>query len=223
MRTVNSSSGDVSKPAAALAIACSILAVALLATLHVLSPEFSPAWRMISEYGNGHYEWVLSLMFIAWGVSALALAYAIRSQSTGTVGRLGLGFLVASGIGDIGGGVFDINHDPGHSLAGVLGIIGLPVAAMLISVALSRKQQWATAKRLLLLAAHSTWVTTVLLGVTFVVMVVTFLHAQGSLPTQVPKSIPPGVIALVGWTNRLLMLSYCSWVVTVAWQGIRLR
>ena len=60
-----------SLPAAVLAIVAAGLAVALLATLHVLSPEFSPAWRMISEYGNGHYEWVLSLMFVAWGVSAL--------------------------------------------------------------------------------------------------------------------------------------------------------
>jgi hypothetical membrane protein len=223
MRTMNNPSGDVSVPAAVLAIAGSVLAVGLLATLHVLSPEFSPAWRMISEYGNGHYEWALSLMFVTWGLSTLALAFAIRSQLTGTVGTLGLALLVAAGIGEIGGGVFDINNEPGHSLGGALGIIGLPVAAILISLALSRTKRWSAAKKSVLWTAHSTWATTVLLGVSFVVMMVTFIHAQGSLPTQVPKSIPPGVIALVGWVNRLLVLTYCLWVSAVAWQGIRLR
>jgi len=32
--------------------------------LHVLSPEFSPSRRVISEYALGHYPWVLSLMFL---------------------------------------------------------------------------------------------------------------------------------------------------------------
>src|SRR5262249_61426679 len=118
---------------------------------------------------------------------------------------------------------FDINHDPGHSIAGALGIVGLAVAAILVSVALGRTEQWSAAKRILLGTAHSTWMSTVLLGVTFVVMVVSFMQVQGSLPTHVPQSVPPGVIALVGWANRLLMLTYCAWVVTVASTGIRLK
>ena len=131
--------------------------------------------------------------------------------------------LVVAGIGDVGGGVFDINHDPGHSIAGALGIVGLPVAAILVSVALARTDQWSAARRILLGTAHATWMSTVLLGVTFVVMVVSFMQVEGSLPTQVPQSVPPGVIALVGWANRLLMLTYCAWVVTVACTGIRLK
>lgn len=216
-------SRGVSVPAAVIAAVSAGLAVASLASLHVLSPEFSPAWRMISEYGNGHYEWVLSLMFVFWGLSALALAFAIRSQATGTLGRLGLALLVIAGIGDVGGGMFDINHDPGHSIAGALGIIGLPAAAILISIALGRDERWASAKKLLLRTAHFTWVSTVLLGMTFVLMVVTFMQFQGGLPTQVPQSMPRGVIAFVGWANRLMVLAYCAWVITVAWQGIRLQ
>lgn len=215
-------SSDVSVPAAVLAIAAAVLAVAALVSLHVLSPEFSPAWRMISEYGNGHFEWILSLMFVAWGASGLALAFAIRSQVTGAVGRLGLALLVVAGIGDIGGGVFDINHDPGHSIAGALGIVGLPAAAILVTLALGRTERWSASRRLLLGTAHSTWVSTVLLGVTFVVMVISFIQVEGSLPTQVPQSIPPGVVAVVGWANRLLVLTYCVWVATVAWTGLRL-
>jgi hypothetical membrane protein len=216
-------SKDVSLPAAVIAIVSASLAIVALATLHVVSPEFSPAWRMISEYGNGHYEWILSLMFAFWGLSALALAYAIRSQARGAVGRTGLALLVVAGVGDIGGGVFDINHDPGHSIAGALGIVGLPAAAVLVSIALGRNEQWAAAKRLVVLTAHLTWVSLVLLGITFVLMVVTFMQVQGSLPTEVPRSIPAGVVALVGWTNRLLMLAYSAWVIVVAWQAIKIR
>ena len=55
---------------ALLAIAAAAVALLLLASLHVLSPEFDPAFRMVSEYALGHYGWVLSLMFLAWGISA---------------------------------------------------------------------------------------------------------------------------------------------------------
>src|SRR6185503_17668375 len=33
---------------------------------------------------------------------------------------------------------------------------------------------------------------------------------------------PDGVIAWVGWTNRFLIVAYCVWVITVAWQAIKL-
>ena len=214
---------QISVAGAAVAIALSVLALVCLTTLHALSPEFSPAWRMVSEYGNGSYEWVLSLMFVAWGLGSLALAFAIRADAGGKLGKVGLGLLVVAGLGEIGGGVFDINHDPGHSVAGALGIVGLPVAAVLISVALGRNQRWSGAKRLVLWTAHFTWISLVLLALTFAVMVITFVQVQGTLPTEVPSAIPPGVVALVGWTNRLLVLTYCAWVIVVAWQAIKIR
>ena len=55
----------VSAPAARLAIGAAAAALMLLACLHVLSPEFDPAWRMMSEYANGRHAWLLSLMFAA--------------------------------------------------------------------------------------------------------------------------------------------------------------
>lgn len=69
----------VSVLAGYVAIAATAAAFLLLLSLHVASPEFSPAWRMVSEYANGQYNWVLSLMFVAYGVGSLALAFAIRS------------------------------------------------------------------------------------------------------------------------------------------------
>ena len=49
--------------------------------------------------------------------------------------------------------VFDINHDPGHSLAGLLGVGGFPIAALLLSVSLGHNQAWQTVKKPLLWVA----------------------------------------------------------------------
>ncbi|MDQ6877228.1 MAG: hypothetical protein M3082_05930 [Candidatus Dormibacteraeota bacterium] len=49
----SSAATKISLPAAILAIAGASAALLLLASLHVLSPEFSPSWRMVSEYANG--------------------------------------------------------------------------------------------------------------------------------------------------------------------------
>src|SRR5438445_6201117 len=98
--------------AARLAIAASIAAFVLLLSLHVLSPEFSPAWRMISEYANGQYGWVLSLMFIAYGASSLTLAVAIGMCAKIRRGRFypGLAVLVLSGIAQASAAQFDLNQ-----------------------------------------------------------------------------------------------------------------
>ena len=102
---------------------------------------------MVSEYANGGYGWVLSLMFASWAVSSWALAFAIWPQVGTRAGKIGLFFLIAAGIGEAMASVFDINH-PLHGLAGMMGIGSLPIAAMLISVSIRSIQAWAAAKDL---------------------------------------------------------------------------
>src|SRR6266498_794552 len=109
----------------------------LLATLHILSPEFDPSWRMVSEYALGSYSWLLSLMFLAWGLSSWVLAFALWSQLQTRAAKIGLIFLVLAGLGEAMASIFDIRH-PLHSTAGLIGIPCLPIAAMLISMSLSR-------------------------------------------------------------------------------------
>ena len=123
---------------ARLSIGAAVTVLLLLASLHVLSPEFDPSFRMVSEYALGHYGWVLSLMFLAWGMSSWALAVAIWSQVKTKAGKVGLWFLVIAGLGEAMASVFDVTHDIGHSIAGVLGIGGFPIAALLLSVSLGR-------------------------------------------------------------------------------------
>jgi hypothetical protein len=206
------------------AIAASAVVLLLLAGLHVLSPEFDPAWRMVSEYANGQYAWVLSVLFVSWGISSWALAYALWPQVQTTGGRISLWFLVAAGIGEAMAAVFDINHSL-HGLSAMIGIPSLPIAAMLISVSLVRASEWASGKKALLWTANLTWVSILLMGIAFAVMMATYAQAGGdvSASAEVVTTLPEGVIALVGWANRFLIVVYCSWVMTVAWQAIKLN
>ncbi|HLZ25560.1 MAG TPA: DUF998 domain-containing protein [Ktedonobacterales bacterium] len=209
--------------AAWAALVASGAALALLLSLHVLSPEYSPAWRMISEYADGRYSWVLSLMFIAYGVSSLALAVAIRSHLRMRRDHIGLALLVASGIAQASAAEFDLNQAVLHELAGVAGILCLPLAAILISPSLAATEHSDCPNRLILFAANLTWMSVVLWIASFVLMVATFLHALGGLPATPPAELPAGVIAVVGWTNRMMVLSAWCWVAIVAWRVVILR
>src|ERR1700733_9703438 len=139
----------IPRPAALMAMAASALTVLLLAALHVMSPEFDPSRRVVSEYANGRYGWVLSLMFAFWALSSWALAVTLWSQVSGIGGKIALGFLIAAGVGEAMASVFDINH-PFHGLAGMIGVLSLPIAAMLISVRLGQTRTWCAAKNVLL-------------------------------------------------------------------------
>jgi hypothetical protein len=214
---------EISLPAERLAIAAATSVLLLLASLHILSPEFDPSWRMVSEYANGQYGWVLSLMFVFWAVSSWALAIAIWSQVKTTAAKIGLGFLIAAGIGEAMASVFDINH-PLHGLAALIGIGSLPIAALLISVSLGRTQAWSVAKKALLWTANLTWISVLLMAATFAILMVTYTQAGGDMTAGVEVTVlPAGVIAVVGWANRLLIVVYCVWVMTVAWQAARVR
>lgn len=212
----------VSRLSSLVAIALGAGALLLLAGLHALSPEFDPAWRMVSEYANGHYGGVLSLMFAAWAVSSWALAVAIWSEATTARFRIGVAMLVVAGAGEALAAVFDINHDVMHAVAGALGILGLPVAALLISTNLGRIEPWRPVRRPMLWTAHLTWVSVVMLAVTFVLLAATFSQVPGGPPATPPKVLPHGVIGVLGWANRLLVVLYNAWVVMVAWRAFQL-
>src|SRR3989440_7301020 len=208
---------------ALLAMVAATATLLLLAGLHVLSPEFNPSFRMVSEYALGHYGWVLSLMFLAWGMSSWALVIAIWSQVKTTAGKVGLWFLVIAGLGEAMASVFDVTHDPGHSIAGVLGIGGFPIAAVLLSVSLRRLHAWRDAKKPLLWIANLSWISVVMLGATLVLMTVQFAQVTGGhLPQHAPAQLPAGVLGLDGWADRLIVLSNCLWVFVAAWQTMKL-
>ncbi|MBI5950557.1 MAG: DUF998 domain-containing protein [Chloroflexi bacterium] len=215
---------QISSTSSVLAIGLSVAVLALLAILHILSPEFNPAWRMVSEYANGKYSMILSAMFFLWGATSWVLAYTLWPHVQTTAGKIGLVFLILAGVGEAMAAVFDINHKL-HSVSAMIGIPSLAIAAMLISITLVRTEPWSMVKNPLLWTANLTWVSILLMGIAFAVMMATYAQAGGdvSASAEVVTTLPEGVIALVGWANRFLIVVYCSWVMTVAWQAIKLN
>ena len=219
-----SNTSHIVEPAAWLAILATGAAILLLAALHVLSPEFSPSWRVISEYAFGRYGWVLSLMFLSSGIGTWALAAAIWPQVHSRAGRAGSWFLIVSGTGAAMASVFDVTHEIGHGIAGLLGVVGFPIGALLLSVNLGRQETWRPARRALLWIANLNWISIVLLVATLAIMTMQMARLNGGhLPQHAPKSLPPGVLALDGWADRLIVLTSWAWVLVAARHAIHVR
>jgi hypothetical protein len=194
--------------AARIALVASAASLGFLGVLHVLSPEFDPSWRMVSEYALGTYGWVLSLMFLTWALTCVALVFAIKSQIKTIGGKLGLGFLLISALGMAMAAFFDVNHNL-HGLAAMIGIPSLPIAAVLASVSLGRNPAWTSARRSLLWAASLTWIGLILMNVA---IFTGFTPTGEALPT-----------AWFGWANRLLILAYDVWLMAVAWRALQMQ
>jgi len=219
-----SSASQIRERAAWLAFLLTGATILLLAALHVLSPEFSPSWRVISEYAFGRYPWVLSLMFLCMGTSSWALAAAIWSEVHAIGGKAGLWLLLIAGLGGAMASYFDITHEIGHAIAGFLGVIGFPIAALLLSAALGRNENWRAARARLLWLANLSWISVVLLVATLAIMTMQMSRLNGGhLPQHAPKAMPPGVLALDGWADRLIVLCNCAWVLVAAWQAMQVR
>ncbi|HLG70921.1 MAG TPA: DUF998 domain-containing protein [Chloroflexota bacterium] len=208
-------------PAARLSVGLAAATLALLGGLHVLSPEFDPSWRMVSEYALGHHAFVLSLVFTVWGLSTWALAAAIWRQVDTRAGRVGLWLLVIAGVGEAMAAVFDITHDVGHTVAGLLGMTGLPIGAVLISLSLNHKAGWA-GRRPRMATAYLTCLSVPLLIATTVLMAVQFARINGGvLPDHAPAILPAGVLGLDGWADRFLVVSYCLWQIITSLYALK--
>lgn len=195
------------KIAAIRAVATVSISLLALAALHVLSPEFDPAWRMVSEYANGRHGWVLALFFAAWGASSLALVAALRDQVKMCSGKVGLVLLTIAAI-------FDINH-PLHDLVGNVAIPAFTIAA----VSLKKNPSWKSSIKPLSRLAHACWISVVLLIVSFIALIVTYVASDAPVSEgAATTTIPDGVIALVGWTNRLLVVVFAGWTGFAAWR-----
>ena len=166
-------------------------------------------------------------MFASWALSTWALAVAIWSQLDALGGRIALALLIAAGVGEGMASVFDINH-PLHNLAGIIGVLSLPIAAVLTSLGLGRTQTWSGARKALLWTANLTWISLVLMLVSLTALVATSTRAASLIPADGQPLPPrlelrPGVIAVVGYANRFLIVAYCVWVMVVAGHALYLR
>lgn len=204
MQRVNSApaASTGTAPLARMAFTSGAATLFLLGALHVLSPEFKPATRMVSEYALGKFSWVLALMFLAWALSSAALVFALRLHVHTRGGKIGLGLLLLASLGMALAAVFDVRQGL-HSLATLLGNPPFVLAALLISHSLGQNPAWHPAWRSLRVASQLPWVS---LLVMLTAVFVGFSQTGGQSGSEM----------WIGWPNRLLVLAYCTWLVTTA-------
>lgn len=212
---------DWAAPAGQLAIAATALSAVSLLLLHPLSPDFDPSWRMVSEYANGRYSWLLAVVFSAWSISSFALLVALWPLPATTAGRFGLFFLALAGVGQAMGALFDINH-PLHGPAAMIGIPSLCIAAVLITPAVARTG----AGVLPLWTAHLPWISFALmlgtLGLFFSNLRTAGVDMAGR--TTPLAALPEGVVGgYAGWANRLLFVSSYVWTALASCAVLKAR
>ncbi|MGC4068400.1 MAG: DUF998 domain-containing protein [Polyangiaceae bacterium] len=179
--------------------------------MHVVSSELDPSWHMVSEYAYGQYGLLLRVFFVCWGLGAIAASLAMFPLTIRWWHKLGVALVFISGVGAIGGGLFDVRHAL-HGLAFALGVPTLPIGALLLSGLLASHLPAARVK--LRIAAHATWVSVVLMAASMALFVASLKAAGAFHPEsgQVLTTLPPGVSSVSGYANRLLVIAYLAWI-----------
>jgi Protein of unknown function (DUF998) len=206
-------------PFARFAFAAAVAFLAFLAAVHIAKPDLDPAWQPISAFALGDHGWLMSMAFLTWGASAIALAVALAAHARTLVGRIGVGFLVLGGCGPILAAIFPM--DPlttppdAMTTSGVLHVIGatlgdgIPIGAALLTWSLVRNNpEWAAARVPLIATLVVTWIAWI--AVTAGTMVL-LPQAGGQLGPDVP----------LGFHNRFLIVAYAAWIMTAAQVAIR--
>ena len=196
------------------AIGAAALAMAALATLHILKPEVHPSRNMISLYALGRHGWVMTLFFAACAAASACLFAALVMHVSSLLGGVGLVFLLLAAIGF--SMVAQFPMDPvstpraqmsfSGKMHGVSFLIGVPcqiLSVLLLSMALGSQSSYSPI--LLLGLTAVVWAS---LGMTITIMV---MVGPGKAPN------PSGPERFLGLPNRLFMLSYGVWLITVAW------
>ncbi|MCC7027907.1 MAG: DUF998 domain-containing protein [Saprospiraceae bacterium] len=144
-------------------IAFGIISILCLITLHFVSSEFKPSFRMVSEYALGNYKWLLTLFFICWGLCSILSGFLLWNVVTTGFAKFGVVLLFVTGIGAIMGGLFDVQHKL-HGLSFGIGVPFLPIGALIITYHLLKKSEWHSYSSSMLLSSHSVWISLVLMG-----------------------------------------------------------
>lgn len=188
----------------------------LLFVLHFLKPEFDPSWRMISEYAIGHLGWLMVLAFFCWGASVLSLVVALWTAFRGGSGVVARGWLILIAAALVGAGIFKTNPitDPAptlahriHQICGTIVIFTFPIAVTMATKSLRQNEAWGAFHGHLRRIRWLPWLGLLTFFSALIVFRLLHLHE--------PR-IGPHV--LIGWPNRLMVLSYHIWLQILAVQ-----
>ena len=187
--------------------------IVILAGLHVIKTELDPSWNFISEYQVGKFGWAMQLAFISLGGSCLFLAIGLWNELN-MVGKIGLILLLITAGGMLMGGIFKTDAlnttQEQLTMSGHLHQLGamldqLPFAALLVTIALFKKQNWKADR----------WLLVIIL----VVMWFGFVYFVGSVIVQFPADGKFGPHVTVGWQNRLMIITQALWIFLIAFRA----
>ena len=184
----------------------------MLASLHVIKPELDPSWNFISEYEVGRIGWLMQLAFLSLALSCIFLVAGMW-QLLNIVGKIGLVMLLISAAGMIIAAIFKtdaLNTEVAlqtqsgklHQLGAMLDQI--PFAAILISISLFKKKEWNINRPLLIIALVLVWFG--------------FVYFVGSIKSQFPADGKFGPNVIVGWQNRIMIITQAAWLAVIAKQ-----
>ncbi len=199
-------------------LATGSLSLLCLLLLHFLSPEYQASWRMISEYALGKHKIFLTAFFFLSGVCTMMLPVLLWNETASIWSKIGLVLVFVSGVGAVMGGLFDLKH-PLHGTSFALGVPTIAIGALLVTYHLVKQPDWAHYSTGTLWSAHAIWISLVLMGASMAVMMNGFKQAGVTMGpgATAPDSVPPGVIALAGYFNRLLVICNMAWVMVMAY------
>jgi hypothetical protein len=205
-----------------LAIGAAYVSLLTIILLHFLSPELDPTWHMVSEYAYGQYEWILTIFFFSWAVSYWFTAVALFPLAKHWLYKVGVVLLFISGVGALMGGLYDVRQSL-HGLAFGIGIPFVPLVAPLISRYLQRKcnVRYKYASYL----SHATWLSFILMAVTMALFI-SQMQKAGALNMSTPQLLtllPEGVLPIIGYSNRFLVLSYIGWLLAINYLVIKIK
>lgn len=199
--------------AARLSISGGMLFLLLLASLHLLEPEFDPTWRFISEYMLGRFGWMMTLAFLALAISLAGVGAAILPRVRNVIGYIGILILVLAVIGL--GIAASFQTDPittkmeDLTPSGQMHVLGAsldysPLAFLLLTFSLVRNPAWSSIRVRLFVTA----IIPIALTIAFIL--------------AIPADAVFGPDVYAGLIGRFLVLSYLGWVSAVAFQVLAL-
>jgi len=184
--------------------------IVLLAMLHVIKPDIEPSWNFISEYQVGRFGWLMSLAFVSLALSCLFLSIALWNE-VNLVGKIGIVMILLSSAGMFIAAIFKtdpLNTSPELvTQSGMLHQWGamldqIPFAALLITIALFRKREWHVNRWLLIVSLILVWFG--------------MIYFIASIRMHFPADGKFGPNVLVGWQNRIMIVTQALWLILMA-------
>lgn len=199
--------------AALISMVSGFLFLLLLVALHLIEPQFTPAWHFISEFELGSFGWLMHLAFFMLAICLVSASLSILVYSKSALGYTGMTLVWLTALGLLIAGIF--STDPSGTnqtqvtFSGKLHIVGaslnfFPIASLLLTLRLSRQLAWRPIRIWLFISVA----LILLFNVGFVM----------ALPHD--GNFGPGSIS--GLYGRFLLTSYLFWVLLVGFRILNL-